>query len=797
VRRLFVAALLALLPVPVLLPPTSAAAAPVFSWGDWHTYPANRTVGTDRYDAGTWSYTDRYGDGLGANTDGKHREDYFAGVPDGQLLTYDAFGVHRFVHNGDYSLPDDDARFPEGSGDIDFVQLHPSADGLDVRVVLTSLGAADAAVLTLGLNTTGGSASTPFPRNARLGCSTCGIDRFVTVWGTGSEVATGGGAVLGTVSDQHVDLTENVLTFRVPAALLGPLGPTMRVWLAAGLDDAASPGTYLTVQPSQSSTTPGGGTATSPNVFDLAFVTEDRAHVDDRVQADLLAAGDAAPAAATVSLTDLATGVSRTEGEPTSGPVERTLVSSLNLGEGIGNGTTAAAFQTPEAGSNYHYLGRLQPYLVYLPKGYQPAAATPEVMVLHGFNGYYDEAYFLAPDIPPLLDRRGWIGVYPLGRGDIQYEHDGELDLLEVQRDVAATYPVDRTRVHVAGVSMGGFGATKAVIRHPDVFADGGVFVGGEDQDTDVVNDGLTHNSAVAVANVLPNLQDTPVFLGAGAFDFDSAGTFANAYYEQLKQLGDEAHVRTYLEKTHEYETLTEAIGPLEQMWSRSVLTPVPAQVTYSFDTTWWQPAGALTDDSAYWVSGLRPRSGTQARIDAEALTLPRTLTALSETVSTGGDPAVRGAYDERDALRSATGTRPVRNALTTTLTGLATGAVDLAPLHVDQTHRYCLDLTSDGATTLRLTGLDLHGQTLTGVPGTLGSDGATLQVPSGHTAAVIAPAGVAPEVGAACTAYVDPTAAAAELPEAPLPALLAVLGAGLGALLLHRARRARRVSAG
>ncbi len=37
---------------------------------------------------------------------------------------------------------------------------------------------------------------------------------------------------------------------------------------------------------------------------------------------------------------------------------------------------------------------------------------------------------------------------------------------------------------------MGGFGATKAAVRHADIFADESVFVGGEQGDINVIKDG-------------------------------------------------------------------------------------------------------------------------------------------------------------------------------------------------------------------------------------------------------------------------------------------------------------------
>ncbi len=202
-----------------------------------------------------WSYTNRWGKATGANADGKRREDYYAGLPEAAALTYDAFGAHRTARNGDYYPPNDDARFPELSANVVFVQLHPSASGLDVRVVLNSLGSRDSSILTLALATGRSTATSNLPRNARLQCTSCGVERYVTVWGAGSEIADASGAKKGLVRHLAVDRAENTITFQVPGIRAG--GGNLRAWLASGLNDGT--GRYLTVQPFQSSTAPGGG----------------------------------------------------------------------------------------------------------------------------------------------------------------------------------------------------------------------------------------------------------------------------------------------------------------------------------------------------------------------------------------------------------------------------------------------------------------------------------------------------------------------------------------------------------
>ncbi|GAC1540022.1 MAG: hypothetical protein NVS3B12_26660 [Acidimicrobiales bacterium] len=727
-----------------------ASASDGYVWGGVGTWPVNRTVGTSAYTPdGVWSYTNRWGKATGANLDGKHREDYFAGLPEAAALTYDAFGTHRLARNGDYYPPSDNVRFPALSANVVFVQFHPSPAGLDVRVVLNSLGQKDSSILTLGLATGSGTATSSLPRGAGLRCTGCGVERYATVWGTGSDVATPDGRSVGTVQNLAVDLTENTLTFRVPG--VGSTGRALRVWLASGLHDGT--GHYLPVQATQSATSPGGGNGQATNVFDLAFVQAPRATVDERVQSDLLARGEIAPAQATIDLAALRAGTGRIDGEPMTGPVEKVLVSVNNEGKGIDSGNGPASFQNPGPGDNFHYLGRTQGYLVDLPPGYRAGKAVPEVMVLHGYNGYYDEEYFLAPKMRAAIEQLGYIGVYPLGRGDVQYEHDGELDLLEVQRAVEHDYAIDRDRVHLVGISMGGFGATKAAVRHPDVFADASVFVGGEQGDINVVNDNLTKYPITRAADpaTVGNLQDTPMLFGASAADADAGGAAASTLYTQLRQLGDEAHLKQYLAGTHEPAIIDLAVPQMVAQWQRSARPAVPARITYSFDTTWNSPNNL--HDRYAWLRDLRPATGTDGTAAAEALTLPRTVTSLTETTSAGGSATDRSAYLLRDSLRHATAARPVSNTLDLSTSNLSASTVDLGPLHVDTHSRYCLDLTTDIATTVELTGVNFTGLDTAGVPSIPNAAGLLLHVPAGTTHAVLHPSALPGDPGTACPA--------------------------------------------
>jgi hypothetical protein len=286
--------------------------------------------------------------------------------------------------------------------------------------------------------------------------------------------------------------------------------------------------------------------------------------------------------------------------------------------------------------------------------------------------------------------------------------------------------------------------------RHPDVFASGGVAVGGEQQDVNVVNDRLDQYPLNTLfAPVVANLQDTPMLLATGVADADPATSAATAFYEQLRAVGDEAHLKDYLMRSHEPAVLDDTTPQLQAMWQHSRGTPTPPRVTYTFDTTWW--FGPLVDDGAYWIDGLRPRTGTQGNATAEALTLPRTLTTLTETSSSGGSPVDRSSYLLLDSMRQPAGVRPTSNTLTLGLTDVARGAVRLAALHVDRGRRYCVDVTSDGTSTVALTGLDFRGSVVAGAPSTVTAGAVTLTVPAGTSHVVVSPAGVDPAPGQAC----------------------------------------------
>ena len=118
---------------------------------------------------------------------------------------------------------------------------------------------------------------------------------------------------------------------------------------------------------------------------------------------------------------------------------------------------------------------------------------------------------------------------------------------------------------------MGGFGTTKMVTRHPDVFASGGVAVGGEQQDVNVVNDRLDQYPLNRLfAPVVQNLQDTPVLLATGVADVDPATSAATGVLRAAARGRRRGAPQGLPEHSHEPAVLDDSTPQLLAMWQRA-----------------------------------------------------------------------------------------------------------------------------------------------------------------------------------------------------------------------------------
>src|SRR5581483_1043034 len=138
-------------------------------------------------------------------------------------------------------------------------------------------------------------------------------------------------------------------------------------------------------------------------------------------------------------------------------------------------GMMVKAYRAPEDDT-------LQPYALFVPPGAPPAGGWPLVVALHG--AYTDHRLNLRRTFGlsnrpgetdteasrnelPLPDKR-MVVVAPFGRGEFGgFDGLGEADVLRVIADVRRAYAIDRDRIHLTGLSMGGEGTWHIGLHHP------------------------------------------------------------------------------------------------------------------------------------------------------------------------------------------------------------------------------------------------------------------------------------------------------------------------------------------
>jgi len=123
-------------------------------------------------------------------------------------------------------------------------------------------------------------------------------------------------------------------------------------------------------------------------------------------------------------------------------------------------------------------------YLLYLPKDYEGRTRKrwPLILFLHGAGERGTDISRVAMHGPPKMVKQGkefpFIIVSPQCPANRRWDDDLLLALLE---EVAGNYKVDKSRVYLTGISMGGYGTWSLGLAHPEKFAAIAPICGGGD----------------------------------------------------------------------------------------------------------------------------------------------------------------------------------------------------------------------------------------------------------------------------------------------------------------------------
>jgi hypothetical protein len=652
---------------------------------DWVGRPT-MLAGRSQISRGELIYTDYLYDDYGPDLDGAPNQP--------------AFRSNLAPTSGDYRYPADEARYGNNAADLRELRLALDRRSLHALVALQTLKARNAAVAEIAIDADGraSTGSGAWPDGA--GLMTPGADRFITITATGARLTGRSGTVHRLRHGTNMKL--NFLETDVPRRLLGPLSRKARVWVATGLQ--APGGGFLEQSP--------GHTA----AFDIGFQGAEEyglaSHWGDRRQSTALASGDISAFSRRLAPRAMRAGVTR-RFKPGPGFYNRIFRSHYSYGEGI------ALKQGSLSGTaDPMFLGRYQPYGLYIPQGYRPGHRTPLLIDGHSLDVNQNEYAAVGPNqFPQLGDERHSLIITPLARGtDTWYLDSGLVDVFEAWRDVRRAYGADRERTALTGYSMGGYLTYRLGLLMPDAFTRASVYVGPPGYffwpyplplqstpewqvpgDTNlIVDNGINLPFEVNHGNM-----DELVPVAGVVHQTDSLRA-AGVPYRFYHHTSDD-HL-SFILKNEWPQTEQWLGGPTV----RRDLSPV--RVRYkrypSMDVK-----GVPSFDGAYWVDRMVARHAAQpsdfAEVDATTEALGRRPPTLVDegtslyTGPTGVSPAtVTGQHYEPGTAA------PERNAFTAKLTNLKSLLFRTGRMGLDAGLPVSAELTGDGTTTLRFSGL-------------------------------------------------------------------------------------------
>ncbi|MFN4243167.1 MAG: prolyl oligopeptidase family serine peptidase [Tepidisphaerales bacterium] len=115
-------------------------------------------------------------------------------------------------------------------------------------------------------------------------------------------------------------------------------------------------------------------------------------------------------------------------------------------------------------------------YGVFIPRSYDGTREYPVILFLHGaFEGGTDPRRAFSVGLGPVIQEKAatfnYIAIFPQTRGNWGEDTRDLADAFRALQEVKQAYRVDRSRVILTGLSIGGYGVWAMAEQHPQVFA--------------------------------------------------------------------------------------------------------------------------------------------------------------------------------------------------------------------------------------------------------------------------------------------------------------------------------------
>lgn len=606
-------------------PPLEAAppSAPAGFYHEWKGAPTD-VANSYRYDDGELIVTDNVFDDTGGDTD--VTDDTQAGEAYSMLEGAEA----ATGAIGDYTYPD--AALKNNAADIAETRVALDDDYLYAIVVLNTMVDPARTGVELRLN-----------------------DRRIFIHG---DIAVTDGATY----PAHADAVQNSYEVRLPRAYAGT--GSFDLFVASGVWMTDSNSFYL--PPAAVCVDLGGITCGQPGpYFDLGFTSAEPmdSYWRDRRQSALIAASTYDAATITVAIGCLDGSCYETARH---GLYSRVFRSGQPIGEGV---EPMTRYHQSDSFAYRLYRGAVQPYAVYeaFPHRVGP---RPLVILDHFLGGnYMSYPITSAAGIAEWAEALGAIVVMPHARGEAGwYEGEAEKDVFEVWRDAAQHYNVDRERVYLVGMSMGGFSAWRLGLLYPDQFAraiswsgplvpyaiwEGPTPVMYPQQSPPACERGAPE-CGYNLGDFFANARNLPYLVVHGGADELVPSPAIESAMAAFDRLHSTYRYVFYPDRRHE-TSYPGTTAHWVREWLGSLPTRVrnPADVTYVVDTDLDQPEFGIAHRGAYWLRDIVPVEGAQGRVEVRRQFLfgnewnPIGMRAGVDTLGpyrlTGGDRAENG----------------------------------------------------------------------------------------------------------------------------------------------------------
>jgi len=112
-------------------------------------------------------------------------------------------------------------------------------------------------------------------------------------------------------------------------------------------------------------------------------------------------------------------------------------------------------------------------YLLYLPPGFEAdgTAEYPLMLFLHGSGERGIDLELVKKNGPPKVAREMELPFIILSPQCPEIAWWNVDDVKVLLDEITADYPVDKERIYITGLSMGGFATWDMIVKYPDVFA--------------------------------------------------------------------------------------------------------------------------------------------------------------------------------------------------------------------------------------------------------------------------------------------------------------------------------------